>query len=147
MEDILKLSTLNSATALKLVTAGRAYAMKHGWPVAISVADRAGNMIAFSQVDGAPAPCAMIAQDKAYTAASFKVSTRELAENLEGEAPRVTAGLVNYSQLALFGGGVPVIVAGETVGAVGVSGGSERNDERCALAAINEIYGDGKIEI
>ena len=142
MEDILKLSSLNSETALKLVTAGRAYAIEQGWQVAIAVADQAGNMIAYSQVDGAPPLCAVIAQDKACTAANFKISTRELAENLEGEAPRVTAGLVNYSKLVLFGGGVPVTVSGETIGAVGVSGSSEKGDEACGQAAINKVFGE-----
>lgn len=142
MEYIEKTSSLNAVTALKLARAGHDHAAAQGWKMAIAVVDQAGNMMAFSRLDGAPAPCTTIALDKAYTAASFKAGTRQLAENLEGEAPRVVAGLTACDRLSLFGGGVPVEISGETVGAVGVSGGSEKQDELCALAAINEIFGN-----
>lgn len=142
MEYIEKISSLNAQTALNLARAGHDHAAGQGWKVAIAVVDHAGNMMAFSRLDGAPAPCTTIALDKAYTAASFKAGTRELAENLEGEAPRVVAGLTACDRLSLFGGGVPVKISGATVGAVGVSGGSEKQDELCALAAISEIFGE-----
>ena len=44
--------------------------------------------------------------------------------------------------MSLFGGGVPIILDGQMVGAVGVSGSSEKGDEACAQAAINEVFGE-----
>ena len=146
MEHILKISSLNSATALRLVKAGCDYAVKQGWHVAIAVTDQAGHLAAFCRTDGAPVACATIAQDKAYTAASFQANTRELAENLQNEAPRVVDNLTACDRMSLFGGGVPVILSGEVVGAIGVSGSSEKGDEACANAAINDVFGFGETE-
>lgn len=142
MKGIIMRSTIDSETALRLAAAGRDYAVSQGWKVAIAVVDQAGDMLAFARVDGAPAACAEIAQDKAFTAVSFGTATRKMAENLAHEAPRVMAGLNSYDRLAFFGGGVPVIIDGETVGAVGISGSSESEDETCAVAAINDVFGN-----
>lgn len=142
MDGLLQLQTIDSATALKLATAGREYAVKHGFSVSIAVVDIVGNLVAYSQSDGAPVQCVAIACDKAKTAATFGITSRQLGEGLTNEAPRVSAGLVTYDGLALFGGGAPVMVDGKTVGAVGVSGASEAEDEECALGAINAVFGD-----
>ena len=140
---LLKQTTIDTQTALDLVLAAREYATAHDLKVAIAVVDRAGHLCAFAKVDGAPTPCSKIAEDKAYTAVSFGARSRQLAENLLHENQRVMASLVGYDRLALFGGGVPVVVNSEVVGAVGVSGASEREDEDCAMAAVKEI-GDRK---
>jgi len=147
MKGLVTHSTIGTTAALGLVAAARDHAVAEGWKVAIAVADNAGNMMAFIRVDGAPAACITIARDKACTAANFGVSTREMAEGLAHEAPRVMAGLVACDGLAFFGGGVPVIINGETVGAVGVSGSSEAQDEACAIAAIDKVFGDRNTEI
>ena len=147
MEHIIKISSLNSATALRLVKAGCEYAVKQGWHVAIAVVDQAGHLAAFCRTDGAPVACATIAQDKAYTAASFQTNTRELAENLQNEAPRVVNSLTACDRISLFGGGVPIVCSGEVIGAIGVSGGSEKGDETCAKAAIEDVFGFGETEI
>ncbi len=147
MKGLVRYLTLDSTAALGLAVAARDHAVAEGRKVAIAVADNAGNMMAFIRVDGAPAACASIARDKACTAANFGVSTREMAEGLAHEAPRVMAGLVTCDGLAFFGGGVPVVIDGETVGAVGVSGSSEAGDEACAIAAIDNVFGDRNTEI
>ncbi|MBL4802732.1 MAG: heme-binding protein [Emcibacter sp.] len=143
---MIKLSSLKSFTALALVKSGHEYAVQQGWNVAIAVVDQAGNLAAFSRTDGAPVACTAIAQDKAYTAASFGANTRELAENLQNEAPRVVDSLTACDRMSLFGGGVPIILDGETVGGVGVSGSSEQGDELCAKAAINGVFDYGETE-
>jgi len=147
MTGIITRSTIDSDTALRLAKAGRDYAIAQGWKTAIAVVDQAGDLLAFSRVDGAPAACGAIAQDKAFTAVSFSTGTREMAENLAHEAPRVLDGLTAYERLAFFGGGMPVIIDGQTVGAVGISGSSEAGDEACAISAIDTVFGNRKTDI
>lgn len=146
MEHILQISSLTADAALRLVRAGYDHAKEKGCDVAIAVVDQGGHMLAFCRTDNAPAACASIAQDKAYTAANFRANTRELAENLQNEAPRVVDSLTACDRMSLFGGGVPIIFDGQMVGAVGVSGSSEKGDETCAKAAIKEVFGFGETD-
>ncbi|MEJ2632746.1 MAG: heme-binding protein [Acidihalobacter sp.] len=95
-----------------------------GIRINVAVVDRAGTPIAFLRMYGAPLHSIGIAEDKAYTAASFGLSTAQWDAVVAGnEALR--AGLAQRERLVMFGGGLPIVHAGECVGGIGVSGGSE----------------------
>jgi glc operon protein GlcG len=87
-----------------------------------------------ARMDRAPLLCIHIAQDKAYSVASFGgLPTSDWWRLLESE-PALLHGIVKTERLIIFGGGVPLVIGGRTVGAVGVSGGSAEQDVQIAEA-------------
>jgi glc operon protein GlcG len=108
--------------------------------VCIAVTDAAGHLLAMARMDRAPLLCIHIAQDKAYSVASFGgLPTSDWWRMLESELA-LLHGIVKTDRLVIFGGGVPLVADGRTVGAIGASGGSSGQDVRIAeagAAAIN----------
>ena len=102
--------------------------------VCIAVTDGAGHLLAMARMDRAPLLCVQIAQDKAYSVASFGgLPTSDWWRMLESE-PALLHGIIKTDRLTVFGGGVPLVADGRTVGAIGVSGGSSEQDVRVAEA-------------
>ncbi len=100
----------------------------------IAVTDGGGHLLAMVRMDRAPLLCIQIAQDKAYSVASFGgLPTSDWWRMLESE-PALLHGIVKTDRLIIFGGGVPLVADGRTVGAIGVSGGSAEQDVRIAEA-------------
>lgn len=110
-----------------------------GIKVNVAVCDSGGNLAAFLRMPGAFLHSIGIAIDKAYCAAGFGLSTRALGAVLAAESPAVRDGISRRPRLAAFGGGLPIMVDGERVGGIGVSGGSEEQDELCAQAGLAAI--------
>ncbi|WP_455886190.1 GlcG/HbpS family heme-binding protein [Pseudomonas rustica] len=108
--------------------------------VSIAIVDNGGNMIHMAHMDGAPLQSREIALNKARTAAGFGSSTSQWAERLQRCSPAVQQGLALQPGMALFGGGEPVMVDAQVIGAVGISGASEAIDSECALAATEHAY-------
>ena len=101
----------------------------------VAILDDGGNLKAFSRMDGAPIPTIEMAQNKAYTAL-FGVSTQDFFNFIQGD-PSLLAGIPTLARMAAWGGGFPVKVNGEVVGAIGVSGApTVQNDVDCARAAL-----------
>jgi uncharacterized protein GlcG (DUF336 family) len=97
--------------------------------------DDGGNLKAFGRMDGAPILAIEIAQNKAYTAL-FGLATHDLFNSIQGD-PSLLAGMPTLARMAAWGGGFPIKVDGEIVGAIGVSGAPEvQNDIDCARAAL-----------
>ena len=102
--------------------------------VCIAVTDGAGHLLAMVRMDRAPLLCVQIAQDKAYSVASFGgLPTSDWWRMLESE-PALLHGIIKTDRLTVFGGGVPLVADGRTVGAIGVSGGSSEQDVHSAEA-------------
>ncbi len=107
--------------------------------VCIAVTDGSGHLLAMVRMDRAPLLCIQIAQDKAYSVAAFGgLPTSDWWRMLESE-PALLHGIVKTDRLTVFGGGVPLVADGRTVGAVGVSGGSSEQDIRVAEAGAGAI--------
>lgn len=107
--------------------------------VCIAVTDGAGHLLAMARMDRAPLLCVQIAQDKAYSVAAFGgLPTSDWWRMLESE-PALLHGIVKTDRLTVFGGGVPLVAEGRTVGAVGVSGGSSEQDVRIAEAGASVV--------
>lgn len=109
-----------------------------GIRVNAAVVDRAGLPIAFLRMSGAPLHSIDIARDKAYTAASFGLSTADW-DQVVGDNNTLREGLAARERLVMLGGGLPIMVAGDCVGGIGVSGGSEEQDEACAQAGLDAL--------
>ena len=126
--------SLTAAGAQRALDAAAAHARDIGVAACIAVTDRAGHLLAFLRMDGAPVLSIRLAQDKAYSVAAFTgLPTHEWYGLLEDE-PALLHGIVKTPRLTIFGGGVPVLVDGALAGAVGASGGSAEQDRAVAEA-------------
>ncbi len=101
-----------------------------------AVVDSGGNLAAFLRMPGAFLHSIDIAIDKAYTAAGFGLATSAWSGILEKSSAAVRDGLPRRPRLVAFGGGLPLRSNGDLLGGIGVSGGSEEQDESCATAAV-----------
>jgi len=103
-----------------------------------AVVDRGGNLVAVQRDDNVGPHNTLAAQRKAYTALSTKTATRLLAERARSNPE--AENLNTLDELLLLGGGVPLQVDGEVIGAIGVAGaGGAAIDEACAVKAIAQL--------
>lgn len=129
--------TLEGAGAA--LSAALAHAAEHDLRMNIAVVDTGGALLTFARMDGAFVHSGPIAIDKARTTAGFGGSpTAGLYEALSQE-DAVIRGIGNRPGVAAFGGGVPITVDGELVGAIGASGGSAEEDEQVAAAGAAAV--------
>src|SRR5258705_8713296 len=134
MTDLIKKHSIASELAQKMADAALAKARALGVSENVAILDDGGNLKAFSRMDGAPILSIEIAQNKAYTAL-FGVSTQEFFNFIRGD-PSLLAGIPTLARVAAWGGGFPINVDGELVGAIGLSGApTVQNDIDCARAA------------
>jgi uncharacterized protein GlcG (DUF336 family) len=135
MTNVIKKHTISSELAQKMVNAAVAKARELGVSENVAILDDGGNLKAFTRMDGAPIPTVEIAQNKAYTAL-FGVSTQDFFSFIQGD-PSLLAGLPTLARVAAWGGGFPIKVDGEIVGAIGLSGApTVQDDVDCARAAL-----------
>lgn len=124
---------LSLEDARRIAVAAEAEARRHGWAVAIAVVDDGGHLIWLQRLDGAAPIAAQIAPAKARTAALGRRESRVYEEMING--PR--AAFLSAPGLdGMLEGGVPIIVDGHCVGAVGVSGVKSSEDAQIARAGI-----------
>lgn len=123
-----KVITLDGAKAI--LAAAEAEAMKNKWTVAIAVVDESGNLIAFHKIDDTQMGSVDIAIGKARTAARMKRPTKALEDAIAGGRTVMLA----VDGLTPLEGGVPVMLDGRVIGAVGVSGVTSQQDAQVAQA-------------
>ena len=135
MTNLIKKYSISSELAQKMVDAALAKARALGVSENVAILDDGGNLKAFTRMDGAPILSIEMAQNKAYTAL-FGVSTQDFFNFIQGD-PSLLAGLPTLARVAAWGGGFPIKVRGEVVGAIGLSGApTVQNDVDCAKAAL-----------
>jgi uncharacterized protein GlcG (DUF336 family) len=135
MANVVKKHSISSELAQKMVDKAVAKARELGVSENVAILDDGGNLKAFSRMDGAPLPTIEMAQNKAYTAL-LGVSTQDFFNFIQSD-PSLLAGIPTLSRVAAWGGGFPIRVNGEVVGAIGVSGApAVQNDVDCAKAAL-----------
>src|SRR5882757_7206086 len=135
MAGVIKKHSISFELAQKMVNAAVKKANELGVSENVVILDDGGNLKAFSRMDGASIPTIEIAQNKAYTAL-FGVSTQDFFNFIKGD-PSLLAGIPSLPRMAAWGGGFPIKVNGEIVGAIGVSGApAVQNDVDCARAAL-----------
>ncbi len=135
--------SIDIVTAEKAIAAAAKKADELGLKMCIAVSDEAGDLKAFRRMDGAPKLSIQIAQDKAFTSASYGLPTHVWYEFIKDDPP-LLHGITHTPRLIVFGGGFPIILEGEVVGAIGISGGHYKQDMECARAALQAIGAEVK---
>src|SRR5262245_23056575 len=130
--QIIEKKSLNLDGAKKAIAAAVDYAKKNKAPGGVvAVVDEGGNLMALERLDGTFAMGAIISVGKARTAVLFKKPTRFLEELINKGRTAMTA-VDGFTPLI---GGIPIVVDGQVVGGIGVSGAASANqDEELALA-------------
>ena len=119
----------------RLVAAGMQKASEIGVPMVLAVVDQNGDVIETRRMDDALIISVTLAPHKAYTAATVRLPTHELAQ--AAQPGQSLYGIdVNLPKITLVGGGLPLKKDGKVVGAVGVSGGSVEQDVAVAQAMV-----------
>jgi uncharacterized protein GlcG (DUF336 family) len=118
--------------AKKPAAAALAEAARNHWTMAVAIVDPSGNLVYYEKMDNTQIASATVAIDKARSAAIYKRPTKAFQDAL-------AAGGNGLRLLRLEGampveGGIPLIVGGKIIGAIGVSGDSSANDNQCATA-------------
>lgn len=127
--------TLSLAAARKISAAAESYARRRGWNVVIAVVDDGGHLIHLVRMDGTQIGSIEVAQAKARTALAFRRPSRAWEEALAG-GRRAVLGLPGVTPVE---GGLPLVVAGEIVGAIGVSGVTSEQDGMIARAGAARL--------
>ncbi len=128
--------TITSELAHKMIAAAETKAKGMGHPFVIAVCDESGVLKALSRMDGAALFSVQIAQDKAYTAVGFGLSTDAWHDFIKDDAPLAAGAVGGIDRLVIFGGGYPIKMGDTIIGGVGVSGGHYTQDMEVAKAAL-----------
>jgi glc operon protein GlcG len=123
--------------AKKAAAAALAETRKNNWSMAVAVVDPSGNLVYYEKMDNTQLGSAKIAVNKARSAALFKRPTKAFQDALAG-------GGTGMRVLGLEGavpveGGVPLVVDGKIIGAIGLSGDSSEHDAQCARVGADAV--------
>jgi uncharacterized protein GlcG (DUF336 family) len=128
--------SVSTELAKAMIDAAEKKAADMGHPFVIAIVDDSGVLKAFSRMDGAALLSVQIAQDKAYTAAGFGLSTDAWHDFVKDDAPLAMGAAPGIDRLIVFGGGFPIMIGGKLAGAIGVSGGHYTQDMDVANAGL-----------
>jgi len=128
--------SITSDLAHRVGAAAEAKAQEMGHPFVIAVVDESGVLKAFSRMDGAALLSVQVAQDKAYTAVGFGLSTDGWHDFIKDDPPLAAGATTGIDRLVVFGGGYPIKSDGQIIGAIGVSGGHYTQDMEVAQAGL-----------
>lgn len=134
---------LNLAGAEAVLAAAKSKAAAMGLKVNIAIVDDGGHLLAFARLDGARPASGYTALTKAITAATFRQETGPLPPKGEPDLllnlSLQNAALASGGKLTTLKGGVPILVQGQVIGAVGVGGGTGEQDAEIAKAGIQAL--------
>ena len=123
---------IGNDAAKKMGAAAAAEAKKNGWPVCIAIVDYHGELVYFERLDNTQLGGVRVAVDKARTAAKFKRSTKVL----EDAVASGRHAILRLGDATPIQGGLPIVIDGKFVGAIGVSGMASQQDEQVASAGL-----------
>jgi glc operon protein GlcG len=118
--------------AKEMSAAAEAEAVKNNWNVVIAIVDEGGRLMHLVRRDGTQYGSIEVAQDKARTAIAFRRPTKALEDAVAGGRNAV----LRLGDATPIEGGIPIVVDGEMLGAIGVSGATSAQDAQVAQAAI-----------
>ncbi len=137
MSHTISKQSITYAAAARMVDGALVRAGELGCNQVVAVVDVGGNLLAFARMDNAPIIGIEGAQRKAYTAL-LGISTEAFYEAIK-DNQGVLLGLSELPGSIMVPGGLPVIVDGECVGGIGVSGGLQEEDVACAQAGLDVL--------
>ena len=126
---------VTSEAAHKAAAAALAEGKKNGWFVAAAVVDTGGVLVHFERLEGTQNGSSEVAVEKARTSAAFRRPSKAFEDVVAG-------GKTNYLRLpgaVPIEGGVPLVVDGKIVGAIGISGATSAQDGICAKAGVDSL--------
>lgn len=137
MSTLIYGSPIGLAQARRVVAACETEARVHGWAMVFVVLDSGGHLVLLERMDDAQYGSIDVAQAKAQTAVRYRRSTRSYEE-------RLIQGGLQWRMLTMPGvcaveGGVPLVVDGKLIGALGVSGASSAEDGQVAAAGVRAL--------
>jgi uncharacterized protein GlcG (DUF336 family) len=125
---------INNDQAKAVAAAAIGEAKKNGWRIVVAVVGPAGELVYFEKMDGAQLAAGELAQGKARTSVLFRRPSKAFADQF---AAGNTSFLSYPERPVASEGGLPVIVGGKIIGAIGVSGGTGQNDGAAAMAGAS----------
>ena len=126
---------LTTDAVKNILAAAESKAKQNKWTVSIAVVDPNGDLVGFLKLDGASVGTVQISLGKARTAARFGRPTKVYADRVAAD----TLNVLSVDGLVALQGGMPIVIGGRVIGAVGASGATSAQDEEVALAGIAAI--------
>ena len=136
MPFVVETSVLGYEGAAKMVEVAVAKAAAMGVPQCISIVDRGGHLLAFARMDGAFDMSMETSLMKAKTAASYGDPTGDLLPGID-----IELAIAPQGKRINLPGGVPIIVGGKVIGAIGIGSGTGAQDREVASAALKIVPG------
>jgi len=130
-------SVIELDPAKRAAAAAIAEARASGWTMAVAVVDTAGDLVYFEKMDDTQTGSVTVAQAKARSAARFKRPTKAFQDSLTATPDGLR--VLGIDGAVPVEGGVPIVIGGKIVGAIGVSGGTSAQDGQCAKAAVDAV--------
>ena len=128
-------AVLTQTEVTQILAAARSDANANNWAVSIAVVDDGGHLLGFERLDGASPISSYIGIEKARTAALGRRESKGYEESINGGR----TAFLSAPLLTSLEGGVPVIVDGQVIGAVGVSGVQAAQDAQVAKAGVAAV--------
>ncbi|NOG31861.1 hypothetical protein HLB35_08935 [Halomonas sp. TBZ9] len=128
-------AVLTQDDVAKVLDAAQQEAERENWAITVAVTDDGGHLLALRRLDGAAPFTADVAANKARSSAMGRKETQVFEEMINGGR----TAFVSAPMQALLSGGVPIIVDGQVVGAVGISGVKPDQDVQVAKAAVSVL--------
>ena len=127
---------ITNEQAKKVMAAAEAEAVKNKWPVVITILDSGGNIMMVQRLDNAQFGSVDISRDKAKSAVALRRPTKALQDLIAQGGANLRLLNIGYSVLE---GGIPIVVGGKVIGAIGVSGVTSQQDAQIAQAGIDAL--------
>jgi glc operon protein GlcG len=128
-------TAINNEQARKVGAAAVAEARKNNWNVAVAVVDNHGMLVYYEMLDDTQTSSAQIAIEKARTAAMYRRPSKEFEDGIAGGRNAIL-GLPGVTPID---GGIPIVVGGKMIGAVGASGVTSAQDAQVARAGMDAL--------
>src|SRR5262245_33022809 len=124
--------------AKKVMAAAEAEAIKNNWNMVITILDPGGSRVLMERMDNTLLASISVSEGKARTAVGFRRPSKAIEDAIAGGGAALR--LLSIQGEGVFvQGGLPIVVDGKVVGAIGVSGGSSQQDEQVAQAGLNAL--------
>ena len=135
-QSVVTQKSLSLGLARSMADAALAECKSKGYNTAVVVVDRAGQPLVVLRDENATAQTVEMARRKAYTARMFRMSTLDFQKRTED--PKYAAQR-DVADILALGGGAPVNIGSETIGAIASSGSTQEQDDACAKAGIAKV--------
>jgi uncharacterized protein GlcG (DUF336 family) len=123
--------------AKDVMAGAEAEAERNNWPVVIAIVDTGGNLVMLQRLDNAQFGSVEVARQKAWSAAAFRRPTKVFQEAIAGGGANLR--LLRLEGASPLEGGIPLVVDGQIIGAIGVSGVTSEQDAQIAQAGADNL--------